>query len=194
MKSIQLETRHQVILAAAGASVVVLLVARFVYLPAIGLLNDRRTTLKELRVKIADAQLLISQLPAEQAALAQAQERYRHVENWIGSGDSLARILEALSAQAKRHRLEVAVVQPPTEEQGSVLIPLGADQKLRQVPLKVTLKGRYWQIGDFLGELTSVPFLSSVQSFTMTRPDPTSARLQADLDLAVYLDQRVATP
>ena len=74
------------------------------------------------------------------------------------------------------------------------LIPLGPEKTLREVPLKLTLRGRYGQIGEFLGEMAVVPFVASVRSLTIKKLEPAAGKLQADLALAVYLDHKATAP
>jgi Tfp pilus assembly protein PilO len=105
----------------------------------------------------------------------------------VGEGQSIARILETLSQQAKRHRLELVAVQPPIEEEEPRRVGVGAEMILRELPLSVHVTGRYRQIGEFLGALSHAPFLSSVRHVRMMKPQADRATIQADLALVVYL-------
>jgi Tfp pilus assembly protein PilO len=187
---IQLEARQKLMLGATAAAVGLVLLARYLYVPLLGWIGSRRARLQELRVKIADAQTVIDQRPVQEAALAKAQADYDTLKSWMASRDSLARILEALSAQAQSHRLELTAVQPRSEQDEVPTISVGPDTTLREIPVRLTLVGRYAHLGDFLGELAASPFLSAVRELTITQPDPGSGKLTAELVLVVYLEPR----
>lgn len=178
---------HQWLVGAAGIGLGALLVCRVLYLPLVATIGDRYARLRELRVKLADARVLTKQQPSQEQALARMTARYKIVERQVGEGQSVARILETLSQQAKHHRLELVAVQPPAEEDGPRRLGLGPEMALRETPLTVQLTGRYRHVGEFLGELFHAPFLSSVRQLSMTKPHAERPALQADLALLVYL-------
>ena len=168
--------------------------SRFVYLPLMAAIREQRVMLRDLRVKIADAQELAEGVPIQEAALQQAQERYRGLERRIDTGQSIARILETLRRQAKDHALELVAVQPRAGANGQPTITIQPDLILRETPLTLQLTGRYRQVGEFLGELLNAPFLASVRTLTVTKPDAQHPRLRADLVLALYLSERLPSP
>ena len=194
MKPLQmpLESRQRLLLGLTGAFLVLVLSARFVYLPLISWIGERRGVLENLRVKIADAHVLAEQLPGQEKALQLARERYGAlVEGRIGKGQSVAHILEKLSQRANGHQLELVAVQPRTDQTEPHRVTLGPETRLRIVPLTLQLTGRYRQVGEFLEELVHAPMVTSVQSLKLTKPQADSAKLQADLVLAVYLAEEI---
>lgn len=174
---------------AGGGCIVaaMLLLARIVYLPLLADIGYRYARLQELRVKLADVRVLKNQQPAQRKALAQTKARYQALRYQVGEGQSIARILETLGQQAKRHRLELVAVQPPVEEETPRRVIVGADMTLRELPLSVQLTGRYRQAGEFLGEFYHAPFLSSVRQLKIAKPQADRATIQADVALVVYL-------
>lgn len=180
-------SRYSWLLGAVATALGALLVFRWLYLPLFAALRDRYARVQELQVKIDDVQLLKRQQPTQERALVQMTARYTTLERQVGTGQSVARILETLSQQAKHHRLELVAVQPPAEDSEPVHLRLGPEMALQAVPLTVHLTGRYRQVGEFLGELSHASFLSSVRRLTITRPNAERATLQADLVLFVYL-------
>ena len=185
--------REQALLVAAGAVVVVLAVIRFAYAPLLRHLSTQRATLQELRVKIADAGVVSQQRAAEEQALQESRRRSQTVETRLGARPSVARILEALSGQAKAQRCELVVVQPRAGGQETRSATLGPDIRLREVPLNLKLMGRYPQIGEFLGWLPNAPFLGAVRSIVVSQPDEANPQLQADVELAIYVSEESST-
>ena len=178
---------RQVILAVGGAVALLVMVVAMVDVPLCGRIGRQLTTLKDLRVKIADAKVLVQQLPEQEAASRASEERYRAMASRVGSGQSVARILETLSLQAKEHHLEYEAVQPPADEEDQRRFTVGPTLALREVPLTLQLAGRYRQLGEFLAELPNAPYLASLKQLTVSRPASDSLKLRADLLLTVYL-------
>ena len=189
----RLEPRQQLWLGVAAGLVLAVWTVRFAYLPVLSRLSDRRSRVQELRVKRADAHIVMERLPAQEARLQTAQAQYRELERRVGRDQSPARVLEQLSEQAKRHRLELTAVQSQPGETASRLFTLGP-LTLREVPLTLHVTGRYRMLGEFLGALPQAPFLSSVRSLTVTKSDAEDTALQATLVLAVYLAEGQAVP
>ncbi len=189
---VSLEGRQGWLLGVAGAAIGVAVCIRFLYLPVIAGIGERRATLTELRVKLADAQTVAAQLPSQEQVLQETQERFRVLERRLGDGQTVSTILESLSALAKEHHIEVVAVQP--EETVAHEVPLSPTVTLREVPLTLQLTGRYRNVGEFLGMLPSAPFVASVRALKISKLPPAGATLRAELALAVYLMKDTAHP
>lgn len=181
-----LATRYRLPLLLAGSGVAALLSVRLLFLPVMSRIQERRGLLQALHVKMADGQLLAEQLPAQQSALEEERRRFDVLESRVGRGQSLARVMEVLRQEAQRHRLVFTAVQPRTEEQEATLT-LTPELSLREVPVTLQLQGRYRQIGEFLGGLSKAPYLLSLRKLTVTKSNPQSVTLKAEMALVVYL-------
>lgn len=185
---IQVESRYLYLLGGTGGLLALLLLVRFLYLPVIARIGEQRAILTDLRVKTSDANVLIGQRPHHEATLHALRRRYRAlVENRLGTDQSVARVLDALSQEAKGHRLELAATQATAAEATQHFMTLGQGMTLREVPLALQLSGRYRKVGEFLGGLREAPFIASVEQVTLTRPQADSSKLKTDVILAVYL-------
>jgi Tfp pilus assembly protein PilO len=191
--SARLEPRHKLLLGGAAALVVMVWLVRFLYLPVLAAIGERRAILQDLQVKLADAAVLTERLPQQEADLRGARARYAELEERVGSGQSLGRVLESLGQEAKRHRLELLSVKPK-EEATARRTSIGPDLVLREHPLTLRLDGRYQQFGEFLGGLSTAPFLASVRALSLAKTQPESTQLRADLVLAVHLAEESAAP
>ena len=183
---IQLGAKYKALAGLTGALVVLVLAARFLYVPAMARVSRNRAALQDLKVKITDAHVLTEQLPQQQSALEDAQQRHRTMFGRVGDGQSVARILEQLSALAKSQRVELATIQPRADEEPR-LVAMTPGLTMREIPLRLQLKGRYQQVGDFLGRLPTAPFIASVRQCAMKKPDTESAQLEAELVIGVYV-------
>ena len=184
----RLNARQQLWLGAAAAGALLLILVRLAYVPVLGVLGKQAAHNRTLRIKTADAQMLAQQTAQQDALLAQAGERYQALHRWTSSAESMPQIMELLSQQAKAHQVGVAAVQA-SGEPGAPSTAFGAQITLSEVPLQLTLTGRYWDIGELLGDLAEAPFLSVVRSLTIIRPTPDRVEVQATLVLGVYLTE-----
>lgn len=171
-----------------------LALCRVLSLSLLATIGSQRALLRELRVKIADAREFTQQLPLQEEVLQQAQARYRALERRIASGQSIARMLETLKLYAQHHELELVAVQPRVNDQVAALITPGLGLAFRETPLTLRLTGRYRQLGEFLGELSNAPLIAFVKQLTLSKPQGDSAQLQAELLVALYVQERTAAP
>lgn len=175
--------------AAAGALLVVAAAGFPLALSAVRSLEGAR----RVRAQIADAALLAARLPAEQEGLKDAEARSLALKRRLGSGASVAHVLETLRKHAKAMQVELAVVQPNANDEPDALWRAGEDLAFRGVPLSLQLTGRYRQIGEFLGALNETSFLSSVRSYSLVPVGASDPRLRAEVSLLVYLTERAAS-
>lgn len=195
VRRLHLKRYQQALGGITAALLIFLLLVRFIYLPVVARIGDRRTRLKDLQSKIADARGLTEQLPSQEAALQQVKTRYETLVNRIGKGQAVvARALETLSVRAKDHRLELVAVQPRESDGGQRTITLGQELTLREVSLTLQLTGRYRQVGEFLGGLADDPLLASVRTLGMAKAHTVGTTLRADVGLAVYLTEHPSPP
>ena len=193
---VALRAPYRLALGGAAALMVLMLAVRHLFLPVVGRIGEQRVQLQDLAVKVADAQVLAESLPRHEAALREANTRYRALESRVGDGQSVARILDGLGKWAKDHRLEVVAVQPRGAEppEPPFQVAAGPQLTLRAIPLTLRLKGRYRQLGELLGKLPSAPFVSMVRKLTIRQPNSESTQLETDLVLAVYIKERAPAP
>jgi Tfp pilus assembly protein PilO len=168
------------------------LIVKLAYVPWTGRLSQRRVRLAELRAQAAVAESVISRLGEEQRALDEARRRSQALERRVSAQLSLPRILDALGAQAQDQQVTLGVLQPREHEQADEPVSLAPGLRLRQRALTLELEGTYRHIGEFLGRLSSAPFLASVRSVAITRPEEAGMPLQATVALAVYLPEASA--
>ena len=194
--NIALRTPYKLALGGAAALVVLVWAVRYLYLPVVARIVEQRVALNDLTVKVADAKVLAEAMPGQEAALHEAQTRYRALESRVSEGQSVARILDGLGKWAKEHRLEVVAVQPRSAEPSEppLLVTAGRELRLRAISLTLRLKGRYRQLGEFLGKLSAPPFVGTVRKLTVHQPSSERAQLEADVVLAVYLKERTPAP
>jgi Tfp pilus assembly protein PilO len=189
-----LQAPYKIALGVTVSLVALVWAVRYLYLPVVSRIGAQRAQLQDLAVKVADAQVLAEALPKHEAALREAESRYRALESRVSEGQSVARILDGLGKWAKDHRLEVVSVQPRANDAEPFLVSAGPGLLLRAVPLSLRLKGRYRQLGEFLGKLPDAPFVGTVRKLTLRQPSRESAQVEADVVLAVYLKERPPTP
>ena len=185
---LHLEPRDDLLLGLTGLGVLLLLVVRGCCLPVLGQMRQRQVEANGLRVRMADAEGLLSKLPEEEAAYQQARQRFEDAQRHLGAGQSLARILDALRVRAGECHLEFRATQaPPPGGDTDKTLQLGPQMVLHEAPVTLTLVGRYRDVGEFLASLREARFLTEVRALSM-KPQPDGAtQLEASITLTVYL-------
>ena len=174
-------------LSITGLLMVLVLLVRWVYLPVIGQIRERRVAVQDLRVKIADAKELLPKLPAQEAAFQQAKQRFETLQIRLGNAQALANILDTLRTQAERLHLEFSATQLPYEEEAQGVIRLGAGLALREVPVTLTLIGRYRNLGELLGSLAEAPVVGAIDTLSVGSKPEFQPRLEANVSLKMWL-------
>ena len=180
----------QLMAAMAGGLLAVVLAVRFLYIPVLARLASQRVTLEVLQGKTTEAQALIAQRSAQEESLKRAQAQSQRLESQVRS-QSIARILDRLSQQAKAHQLELTIVQEPVLEGTGGVVRFGPGLSLQEVPLRLQLQGRFRQVGEFLSGLRDAPFLAAVKQADIAKPsEPSGSILTTEILLAVYLPEQ----
>ncbi len=185
--SIPLTSRDRLLLGMTGAAALLMLLVRWVYLPVVGCLRDRAAAIRELRVKLADAQDVLPRLPAQDAAFQETSARFGAFQARVGTDEALARILDALRREAEHWHLEFRANQLSTEDVAERAVRLGSTLVLRPVPVTLNLVGRYRSLGEFLGSLEHLPAMVTIETLSVSHKPELHPRLEATVQLAVYL-------
>ena len=186
---------RQTLAAGLGLAVVALFLSiRIVLVPIISGIASRRASIQELERLLTEARELQDQREAQERLLAQARSEYQVLQRRVGTGQSIARVLEALSQQAREQRLEITSLKPEMDGDDNAITELGPSVRLRKVPLSLSVAGHYRQVGDFLGQLAQGPFLASIETLRISKPSNATAKVQAELALSVYLAEQVPAP
>lgn len=184
---LRLGPRHRVMLGLAGSALLFLALVRWVYLPVVGRMRERIVAIQDVRVKIADARVVLPKLPAQEAASQEVTQRFEAFQRRVGTEEALANILETLRRDAERLHLAFQASQVPHEETAQRAMMLGPNMVLKPVPVTVSLVGRYRSVGEFLGGLAELPYVLRVESLSVKQPPDLQPRLEATVSVAVYL-------
>lgn len=174
------DARRAAVIAAAAA-----LVAALAYPPLLRGLAHRQQRLAELTASIAEARQAADQQMDQLRQLERAAHQFALLMRRVGGGQSMARVLDALTQQAQTHQLQIVAVQPRAAGTADNRLRLGRTT-LRAVPLELQVSGRYRQIGEFLGGLAEAPFLAEVRELRVSSAEHEQV-LTGRVDLVVYL-------
>lgn len=184
-----LKVSVQPVVGLAVALALSLIAVRWLLVPIVDRIGMQRAAMQELRRSIEEARMVSLELAARRDAFRRATDRVAEIEARIGKGQALARVLDTLRTEAGRCHVVMSATQL-AEGQGQTLappIPLAPELRLQEVPVSVTLTGRYRQLGEFLAALTDAPFLSEVRSLSIKRKADRASQLEAQMKLIVYL-------
>ena len=184
-------TQAQGPVAVTMAALLLIAAVRWGYLPLLSQIAQRRSAIHTLRVRLSDSEQLIGRLAEREAALERAKAASAAMEQRIGAGQPLARVLEAIGVRAKERHVELTSVQPGKIGRWLQIDPVAS---FREVPVTMELTGRYRMLGEFLGDLTGMPALASVRSIRIMRSPEAGGALRAELVLSVYLAEGAVSP
>ena len=136
----------------------------YVYAPRRAEVDALRTRVEELQTRNSAARALTRGVGTDvEGTLASYRRQLEAVEGLIPSGEELPDLLDAISAEAQRTTVEIALIQPSgaTEE---------AYYTRRAYDMAVV--GRYHDVGDFLTRVASLPRIVTPLNLTLA---PTAA-------------------
>lgn len=156
--------------------------------PQVRKIQDLKRDLRTLEIQRKDVEALgdISQLKQSAVNLEEKvkQKRFRRNE--------IPRILEILKEHLSKHRLETISLNPELKETLSTFV-LAPGVTYETLPLRLHLKGDYAAVGECLGSLSGLPFLSTIEFLQLESPDATHPRVEAQFTLLVYLEEEKET-
>lgn len=188
MKSI-LENKKILITIGIGIGLTFIL-SFFIYLPSRNKVNELKQTLQNIENEISQ----IRTVPGTQShnlpdILDYLRERRDKIFKRLSSQEEQA--LKILSDSAHRFRLDVVSVRPERkleskDESGNPLCV--GKYKCYEMPITISMRGRYKDIGNYLGRLNKedLPVLIKVEKLEIFRKDEELPKLEARIHLLVY--------
>ena len=136
----------------------------YLYAPRTAEVDALRTRVEELQTRNSAARSLTRGVGTDvEGTLAAYRRQLQAVEGLIPSGEELPDLLDAISAEAQRTNVEIALIQPSgaTEE-----------QFYTRRAYDMAVVGRYHDVGDFLTRVASLPRIVTPLNLTLA---PTAA-------------------
>ena len=139
----------------------------YVYAPRQAEITALQTRVEELRTRNSSARALTRGVGTNvEGTLATYRRQLESVEGLIPSSEELPDLLDAISAEAQRTNVEIALIQPSgaTEE-----------QYYTRRAYDMAVVGRYHDIGDFLTRVASLPRIITPLNLTLAPTTRTTA-------------------
>lgn len=136
----------------------------YLYAPRTAEVEALRTRVEALQTRNSTARSLTRGVGTDvEGTLAAYRRQLQSVEGLIPSGEELPDLLDAISAEAQRTNVEIALIQPSgaTEE-----------QYYTRRAYDMAVVGRYHDVGDFLTRVASLPRIVTPLNLTLA---PTTA-------------------
>jgi len=131
----------------------------YVYTPRRAEVDALRTRVEELQTRNSTARGLTRGVGTDvEGTLATYRRQLEAVEGLIPSGEELPDLLDAISAEAQRTNVEIALIQPSgaTEE-----------EYYTRRAYDMAVVGRYHDVGDFLTRVASLPRIVTPLNLTL---------------------------
>ncbi len=131
----------------------------YVYVPRQTELDALRTRVEELQTRNAAARALTRGVGTDvEGTLATYRRQLQAVEGLIPSSEELPDLLDAISAEAQRTNVDIALIQPAGASQ---------EQYYTRRTYDMAVQGGYHEIGDFLTRVASLPRIITPLNLTM---------------------------
>lgn len=176
--------RQKLLLAVLAIGGIGYLAYTYVYSPRAAAVAELEARLETLETQNAAARRLMATQggPDAERRLGLYREQLTRVEGLIPSSEELPDLLDAISAEAQRTGVELALIQPV----GAV-----AESYYTRRTYDIAILGRYHQIGAFLTAIGSLPrIVTPVDLQLATRGEPTTVeepRLEARFSIETYV-------
>lgn len=156
----------------------------YLYAPKAARVAEMQARLEVLETKNRAARRMVDGQGREGAEqrLALYRQQLEAVEGLIPSSEELPDLLDAISAEAQRTGVELALIQP---------VGATAEEFYTRRTYDLAVTGTYHQIGEFLTEIGSLPRIVTPSSLNLTvraAEEPGAApRLEARFSIETYV-------
>lgn len=163
----------------------------YVYTPRVEAVTAMEERLERLESKNRAARRLVQNQgrDAVERKLALYRAQLDEVEGLIPSSEELPDLLDAISAEAQRTGVELALIQP---------VGAAAETFYTRRTYDLAVLGSYHQIGEFLTEIGSLPRIITPINLNMTvkeAAEPGSTpKLEAKFSIETYVLPSAASP
>ncbi len=153
--------------------------------------DQRHAQMGTLSVRVTELEAMVRAAGNQGAWLAERQQQLATLRGRFTWQAQLPQLLNTLV-----ETLKAGPIKLPNIAQGNLEPVRQADQPLLvggapcyQLPVTVTAEGRYYALVEALGKLTAETFpgLVSIQQVEFRRRDPVSPRLDATIELRLYV-------
>ncbi len=176
---------------AIAAGIIIAMLAAFyflVYSPKSEEISTLTATQNALKEEVAKAEEAASKQKEHEQALADAKKKFEEISKILPQGTEIPVLLRNISDLGKRAGLDFISFKPGSD------VP--KDSFYVEIPISIELLGPYHNIGYFLGEVSGMERLVTVDNIKMSNPKETEGEvlLTSSCNLLTYRQKDAAAP
>ena len=181
----QLNTREKIITAVVGLVAIVFVVNQFVLEPHTKKVRKLRAELEELNRQTTSIGPKLVEFNSLNASLSEKRRQVAELEQVLSYKAEVAELIHEVSRQAKTKGLQIQNIRPGKDT--ALRTQGGKVGEFRQLVLNLGIRGRYEQLGEFIGSLEKQPFYVKVAELSVEpgRERPQNLQIQLQLEIAV---------
>ena len=176
--------RQTVLLAALVVGALGYATYTYVYVPRSAEVAELESRLERLEAQNATARQLTARERRSQVArqLALYREQLVQVEGLIPSSEELPDLLDAISAEAQRSGVELALIQP---------VGASAEQFYTRRTYDLAVRGAYHEVGEFLTEIASLRRIITPINLSVTVMEAAPGQVEPELEAKFAIETYV---
>ena len=181
----EVNKREKIIIAIVAMALVVFLVQRLIVEPQSRRLDKARKELASITEQYSSLIPKLAGFKNLRSELVSKEKRLAALEGALSYKAEPAEIIHEVSRQVQAHGLQLDHLRP---QQTTVLrTSAGKAGEFRQLVLNLGVRGRYEQLGEFIGSLEKQPFYVKVAELRVERGRESLQLLEIQLQLELVL-------
>ncbi|HFE63208.1 hypothetical protein B1H10_02030 [candidate division KSB1 bacterium 4484_188] len=141
-----------------------------------------KAQIETITEKLKDAQFAQRDLRAIDQRLAESKTELEEIKAHIVDRDNLAQVMERLQQVSEKFDLEFEDFSPVLES----YFQAAGNNRIKPIPIVVTVKGRYLNIGKFIEYWQKLDFYLKEQEAIIEKLNPKSNELTANITCILY--------
>ena len=181
----ELSTREKIIIGVVGLVALGFGFNQFLLEPHAGKVQKFRAELEELNKQTTSIGPKMVELNSLNANLTKKKQRVAELEQVFSYKAEPAEIINQVSRQAKNEGLQIQTIRPGRDI--ALRTKGGSIGEFRRLALDMGMRGRYEQLGEFLGELQQQPFYVRVDQLKVAKGADQPQLLEIRLSLEIVV-------
>jgi type IV pilus assembly protein PilO len=137
-----------------------------VYTPKQEEINKISAAISKQKDEIAKKQMDVKDLPIKLAQLAEVQKRFNEIKYQLPLENEVSDLLKQVSDNASQNNVPILSWSPVAKKKKTT-----AGMRYLEIPVNITIKGSYHNLGNFFASLTSIDRIINIQDIKLTSPN-----------------------
>lgn len=174
-----LNTNHKIAICAAAAILPLVLFYFFSFSPKTKEITGLHNSISSLERELATVKIKASKMKEQQALMKEMELKFKEAAVVIPDNKEIPSLLTNISSQGTSSGLDILTFTPGAES---------AKEFYAEIPVSLTVKGTYHNLGYFLDTISKLPRIVNVTNISMGAPTAVEGEmlLNTKLNLVTY--------